>query len=78
VTTRESKSAPLLIYKIAKKAIWLGTVEALDKQAAVEKAAQEFKPRYGACMRWRGDDAATDGDLTHGDSGRKGAGPREQ
>jgi hypothetical protein len=29
------------IYKIA--TIWLGTVEALDKQAAVEKAAQEFK-----------------------------------
>jgi hypothetical protein len=31
------------IYKIAKKAMWLGTVEALDNQAAVEKAAQEFK-----------------------------------
>jgi hypothetical protein len=31
------------VYKIAKKAIWLGTVEAPDKQAAVEKAAQEFK-----------------------------------
>jgi hypothetical protein len=31
------------IYKIAKKAVWLGTVEAPDKQAAVEKAAQEFK-----------------------------------
>jgi hypothetical protein len=31
------------VYKIAKKAIWLGTVEALDKQAAVEKAAHEFK-----------------------------------
>jgi hypothetical protein len=29
------------IYKIA--TIWLGTVEAPDKQAAVEKAAQEFK-----------------------------------
>jgi hypothetical protein len=29
------------IYKIA--TIWLGTVEALDKQAAVEKAAQQFK-----------------------------------
>ena len=25
------------VYKIAKKAIWLGTVEASDKQAAVEK-----------------------------------------
>jgi hypothetical protein len=31
------------IYKIAKKAIWLSTVDAPDKQAAVEKAAQEFK-----------------------------------
>jgi hypothetical protein len=30
-------------YKIAEKAIWLGTVEAPDKRAAVEKAAQEFK-----------------------------------
>jgi hypothetical protein len=29
------------IYKIA--TIWLGTVEAPDKQAAVEKAAREFK-----------------------------------
>jgi hypothetical protein len=29
------------IYKIA--TVWLGTVEALDKRAAVEKAAQEFK-----------------------------------
>jgi hypothetical protein len=31
------------VYKVAKKAIWLGTVEAPDKQAAVEKTAQEFK-----------------------------------
>jgi len=31
------------IYKVAKKAIWLGTVEAPDSQAAIEKAAQEFK-----------------------------------
>jgi Ser/Thr protein kinase RdoA (MazF antagonist) len=30
------------VYKIAKKAMWLGTVEAPDKSAAVEKAAQEF------------------------------------
>jgi hypothetical protein len=30
------------IYEIAKKAVWLGTVEVPDKQAAVEKAAQEF------------------------------------
>ena len=31
------------VYKIAKKAIWLGAVEAPNKQVAVEKAAQEFK-----------------------------------
>ena len=31
------------IYKVAKKAIWLGTVEAPDKQAAIEKGVQEFK-----------------------------------
>jgi hypothetical protein len=31
------------VYKIAKKAVWLGTVEAPDKSAAVEKAAREFK-----------------------------------
>jgi hypothetical protein len=31
------------VYKVAKKAIWHGTVEAPHKQAAVEKAAQEFK-----------------------------------
>jgi hypothetical protein len=31
------------VYKIAEKALWLGTVEAPDKQAAVESAAQEFK-----------------------------------
>jgi Ser/Thr protein kinase RdoA (MazF antagonist) len=31
------------VYKIANKAIWLSTVEAPDKQAAVEKAAQQFK-----------------------------------
>jgi hypothetical protein len=31
------------VYKIAKKAIWLGTVEAPDKHAAVQNGAQEFK-----------------------------------
>jgi hypothetical protein len=31
------------VYKVAKKAVWLGTVEAPDKSAAIEKAAQEFK-----------------------------------
>ena len=31
------------VYKVAEKSILLGTVEAPDKQAAVEKTAQEFK-----------------------------------
>jgi Ser/Thr protein kinase RdoA (MazF antagonist) len=31
------------VYKVAEKAIWLGAIEAPDKQAAVEKAAEEFK-----------------------------------
>jgi Ser/Thr protein kinase RdoA (MazF antagonist) len=30
------------VYKIAEKAVWLGTVEAPDKQSAIEKAAVEF------------------------------------
>ena len=31
------------IYKIAKKPVWLGTVEAPDAATAIEKAAAEFK-----------------------------------
>ena len=31
------------VYKIAKKAAWLGTVVAPDKSAAAENAAREFK-----------------------------------
>jgi len=31
------------IYTIASKAVWLCTIEAPDKSAAIEKAAQEFK-----------------------------------
>ena len=31
------------VYKIARKAVWLGIVEAPDKAAAIEKAAAEFK-----------------------------------
>ena len=31
------------VYKVAKKAVWLGTVEAPDKGAAIKKAAEEFK-----------------------------------
>jgi hypothetical protein len=33
----------VIAYQIAKKAVWLGIVEAPDKQAAIEKAAREFK-----------------------------------
>jgi hypothetical protein len=31
------------VYKIAKKALWLGIVDAPNEQAAIEKAAEEFK-----------------------------------
>jgi Ser/Thr protein kinase RdoA (MazF antagonist) len=31
------------VYEIAEKAVWLGTVEAPDKAAAIEKAAVEFE-----------------------------------
>ena len=31
------------VYKIAKKAVWLGAIDAPDKQTAVERAAREFK-----------------------------------
>jgi hypothetical protein len=39
------------VYKIASKAVWLGTVEAADEAAAIDKDAAEFKVR-----------PATDGD----------------
>jgi hypothetical protein len=48
------------IYK-AKKAVWLGTVEAPDKGAAIEKGAQKFKAEVGASMRCRCDDAERGG-----------------
>jgi hypothetical protein len=31
------------IYRAAKKAVWIGTVEAPDADAAIEAAAKEFK-----------------------------------
>jgi len=31
------------IYQVAKKSVRLGTVQATDKQAAIEKGAQKFK-----------------------------------
>jgi hypothetical protein len=38
-----SKPATWTIYKIAAKAVRLGTVEALDEAAAIEKGAAAFK-----------------------------------
>jgi hypothetical protein len=39
------------VYKIAKKAVWLGIVETPNEQAAIEKAAEEFLtlPRAHLC-----------------------------
>jgi hypothetical protein len=31
------------VFEIVKKSMWLGTVEAPDKSAAIEKGAQEFR-----------------------------------
>jgi hypothetical protein len=31
------------IYRAARKAMWLGEVEAVDEREAIEKAAKEFK-----------------------------------
>ena len=31
------------VFRVAHKAIWLGTIEASDKKAALEAAAKEFK-----------------------------------
>jgi hypothetical protein len=39
------------VYKVAKKAVWLATVEAPDKSAAIGKAAQEFKTEAWAPER---------------------------
>jgi hypothetical protein len=36
------------IYKVVTRAVWLGTVEAPNEVAAIEKAAQEFKTE----VRW--------------------------
>jgi hypothetical protein len=43
---KQSEPAPLSawnIYKVTKKATWLGIVEAPDAATAIEKAAAEFK-----------------------------------
>jgi hypothetical protein len=46
------------VYKVAKKATWLGTVEAPDAATAIEKAAAEFKVDtwrlLAVARRWRG------------------------
>jgi hypothetical protein len=43
---KRSEQPPLSswdVFRVAKKSVRLGTIEARDKQAAVEKGAQEFK-----------------------------------
>jgi hypothetical protein len=43
---KKSERPPLSswdVFKVAKPSVWLGTVAAPDKQAAIEKGAQEFK-----------------------------------
>jgi hypothetical protein len=41
--TEPQKPTSWNIYKAAAKAVWLGTVEAADEAAAIEKAAAEYK-----------------------------------
>jgi hypothetical protein len=41
--TETHNANQLDVYKVAKKSMRLGTVEAPDRSAAIEKAAQEFK-----------------------------------
>jgi hypothetical protein len=45
------------VYKVAEKTVCLGTVEARDKYAAIEKAPSNSRRIYGACTRSSGDDA---------------------
>ena len=40
-------------YKLASKAVWLGTVEAADEGAAIEKAAVEFRTPVAKLMALR-------------------------
>jgi 1,2-phenylacetyl-CoA epoxidase PaaB subunit len=43
---RKPEPPPLLsfdVYKIASKAVWLGSVQAPDNAMAIEKAAEEFR-----------------------------------
>jgi hypothetical protein len=40
---KEARTAAASIYRAAHKAIWIGEVEAIDEQAAIEKAAEQFK-----------------------------------
>jgi hypothetical protein len=41
------------IYKIASKAMWLGTVKAPDEATAIEKAAADFKGQLTKLMAVR-------------------------
>jgi hypothetical protein len=63
------------IYKIAAKAVRLGTVEAADEATAIEKATAEFKV---AATRLDGRQAMTrrSDEITHGDLKRKWPRPR--
>jgi hypothetical protein len=41
------------VYKLASRAVWLGTVEAPDQAAAIEKGAAEFKVSTNRLMAIR-------------------------
>jgi hypothetical protein len=43
VKTEPTRPISWAIYNVTTRAVWLGTIEAVDEAAAVEKATQEFK-----------------------------------
>jgi hypothetical protein len=69
--TGTAKPASWDVYKVAKQAVWLGTIEAPDKQAAVEKAAQEFKTEVLALVCGGAAMTRRKGEVTCGDLKRK-------
>jgi hypothetical protein len=52
------------IYKVAKKAVWLGTVEAPDKRLLSKQARKNLRRTHGASTRRRGNDQAPSALLT--------------
>jgi hypothetical protein len=42
-----------IIYRAAKKAVWLGDVEAVDEREAIEKAAEKFDTDAGRLIAVR-------------------------